>query len=649
VPDDRFSLESLLGRFRALVVFSLLFFGVIGVRLVHLQIVRGPSYRQQAEENRIRPEILHAHRGRLLDRKGRVLADNAPSYHLSLDARDRAFRHNPEARDAVVAELARVLNRDREDLRTEVERARRTSSVPVTIARNLDFATLSAIVERMEKLPGVEVRPEPARRYPYGTLASHLIGYLGEVSESDLGLETDKGADRDPDKESDADPLDRDSGNKGRPYRPGDLVGRSGVEKSCEEYLRGVDGVEYVEVDALGRRTNLFEELPSIPSVPGDDVILSIDLDVQRAAEAALDSIPAFQKKEFSEATEAHPGCIVAIDPRSGEILAMASRPNFDPNVFVAGLSSKDWKALSGPGHPLLNRSTQASYPPGSTFKIMTSLAGLSNGCLNPLTPMPTPCRGGLFFGNRVFHCHLGRGHGSLVLRDAMAQSCDVFFYQVGIRLGVDRLTQFATACSLGARTGIDIPQERAPLVPTLDWYRANRGGPPGPGAALNLSIGQGELLLTPIALARFVAAVVNGGSILRPRVVRQVLDGRGATAETMPDKPLVLGKLPATDADMMVVREALEAVVEGPGGTGHRAQVKPFRVGGKTGTAQNPHGADHALFVGYAPAENPEIVVVAILEESGHGGVIAAPAAARVIDAYLNPVASPIADGGTP
>jgi penicillin-binding protein 2 len=628
VPDHRFSYESLRDRYRALVVFAALFFGVIGIRLVHLQVLRGTSYRQQAEENRIRPEILHAHRGRLLDRKGRVIADNAPSYHLSLDPRDRAFRHNAAARDAVVSELARVLKRDETELRTEVERARQTSSAPITIARNVDFPTLSAIVERMEKLPGVEVRPEPARRYPYGTLASHLIGYLGEVSDEELSGKPDE---------------------KGNDYRSGDLVGRSGVEKSCEKYLRGVDGVEYVEVDALGRRTNLFEELPSIPSIPGDDVVLSIDLDLQLAAEAALDSVPSLQKREFSEETVAHPGCIVALDARSGEVLAMASRPDFDPNLFVAELSSADWKTLMGEGHPLLNRSTQAGYPPGSTFKILTALAGLREGCLTPTMPMPVPCRGGIFFGNRVFHCYLKRGHGSLVLRDAIEQSCDVYFYQVGMRLGVQRLTDFASACSLGVRTGVDLPQERSSLVPVLDWYRSVRGGPPGPGAALNLAIGQGELLLTPISLARFVAAVVNGGTILRPRVVRQVRDGNGGTILDAADKGEAIGRLPTTDADLMAVREGLEAVVMDPGGTGKKAQVKGFRVGGKTGTAQNPHGQDHALFVGYAPADDPQIVVVAVLEESGHGGAIAAPAAQRVLDAYLNPVpmATGIADGG--
>ncbi len=622
--DRRFSFDILLGRFRILMILPALVFGAIFLRLLALQVVRGEEYRQQAEENRIRPEILRAHRGRLLDRQGRVLADNAPSFHLSLDPRDRAFRRDRAAIEHVVQELARLLDRDPAALLADVERARRAALPPITLARNLSFATLSAIEERMDHLPGVEVRAEPARRYPYGSLAAHAIGYLGEVSEEEL-------------QEADAQ----------RTYRRGDLIGRSGVERSYEEYLRGSDGVEYVQVDALGRRANLFDELPTTPSQPGNDVVLTIDLGVQRAAEAALDSVSSMLAKEFGEATPPHAGSIVALDPRTGEILAMASRPAFDPNLFIGGLSKEDWRVLSGAGHPLLNRAIQAAYPPGSTFKIVTALAGMHEGVLDPLVPMSSSCRGGYPFGNRVFHCHKKDGHGSLVLRDAVARSCDIYFYQVGIRLGVERLTRYAVACSVGVPTRVDLPQERTGLVPTIDWYRNARGGPPGAGAALNLSIGQGEFLLTPIGLARLAAAVANGGALVRPRVLRDVLDRDGNRMAGASVAAESAGRLPATDMELVVVRAALEAVVMDPSGTGKRARVEPYTAAGKTGTAQNPHGDDHALFVCYAPAESPEIVVAVVLEESGHGGAVAAPAARRVLDAYLNPGPVPLAGGG--
>lgn len=625
MADRRFSFDALRGRFRALIVLAAIAFGLIFIRLVFLQVVRGAHYAKEAEENRIRPEILRAHRGRLLDRQGRVLADNAPSFSLSFDPRDRAFRRNRPLLESVAVELAGLLGRDPAEMINEIDRARRAGLPPVTLSRSLDFATLSSIEERMDRLPGAEIRPEPARRYPHGSLAAHLIGYLGEVSDSEL-----------------------EGKSGGRRYRGGDLVGRSGVERAYEEHLRGEDGIEHVQVDALGRRTDLFKDLPATPSTPGGDLVLTIDLDIQRAAEAALDSVPALLAREFGEDVGARPGSVVAMDPRNGEILAMASRPAFDPNLFIQGLTIEDWKRLSGEGFPLLNRTTQAAYPPGSTFKIVTALAALHEGVLTPFTPMPSGCGGGLPFGNRVFRCHRKEGHGSLLLRDAMAKSCDVYFYQVGIRLRVERLTEYAVACSLGVPTRIDLPQERAGLVPTVDWYRRARGGPPGPGAALNLAIGQGELLNTPVALARAVAAVANGGRIVGPHVA---LSLRAADGSSMPGRASSWreGRIPATEAEMAVVRDAMEAVVMGEGGTGKRARVEPFRVAGKTGTAQNPHGEDHALFVCYAPAEAAEIVVVVVLEESGHGGAVAAPTARYVLDAYLNPGTKTLALGEGP
>jgi penicillin-binding protein 2 len=622
VAERRFRFESLQGRYRILLVFAALTFGAVLVRLFDLQVVRAEKYLEQAEENRIRPEILRAHRGRLLDRHGRVLADNAPAYQLSFDPRDKAFRRKAARLEDVTRELARLLDRDPDELVAEVDRARKAGIPPITLARSLDFATLSAIEERMEHLPGVEVRPEPARRYPYGTLAAHLIGYLGEISEQELEAMGENPA-----------------------YRRGDLIGRSGIERAYEKDLRGEDGIQYVQVDAHGRRTDLFEELPSLPSVPGSDLVLSIDLDLQLAAEAALDSVPRQLASEFGEdSLQVQPGCLVAIDPRNGEVLAMASRPTFDPNVFIGGLSREDWKALSAEGHPLLNRVIQSSYPPGSTFKIVTSLAGLHLGDLQPGVSMPASCGGGYYFGNRYFRCHKKEGHGRPTLREALARSCDVFFYQAGIRIGVDALTSYAVACSIGTPTRIDLPQERRSLVPTMAWYKAERGGAPGGGAALNLAIGQGELLLTPIALARITAAIANGGRIVRPRVAREIVGRDGVAVPAVRDNEAAAVAIPATERELFIVRDAMEAVVMEQMGTGKQARVDPYRIAGKTGTAQNPHGRDHALFVCYAPAESPEIVIAVVLEESGHGGSVAAPAAHRVLEAYLRPRAASIA-----
>jgi penicillin-binding protein 2 len=624
VADRRHGTEFRQGRFRALAAVALLLFGAITVRLFELQVLRGTWYREQAEENRIRPEVLRAHRGRLLDVQGRVLADNAPSFHLVFDPRDRVFRRNRPALRSVVEELARILERDPAALQAQVDQARRAGLPPLALARGLDFATLSMLEERMEHLPGAEARPEPARRYRFGSLAAHLIGYVGEVSEEEISRSSE-----------------------GLAYRQGDLIGRSGVERTYEEALRGEDGVEYVQVDALGRRVNLFPELPARASVPGHDVVLTLDLGVQLAAEAALDSIPSSAAWAGDVEEKPVSGCVVALDPRTGAVRAMASRPSFDPNLFVGPLSRSDWARLNGAGHPLLNRAIQSSYPPGSTFKMVTTLAGLHERAISPASILPSSCRGGMAFGNRFFRCHKKEGHGSLALIEAMMRSCDVYFYQVGIRLGTDRLTRYATQCSLGVATHIDLPQERVGLVPTIDWFERARGGAPGPGAALNLAIGQGELLLTPIGLARLVAAVCNGGAILNPYVVEEVLD-RDGVAFDLPDRRAQAphARLPATEIELATLKEALEAVVMAPGGTGQRAQVGAVRIAGKTGTAQNPHGDDHALFIAFAPVEDPVIVVVVVLEESGHGGAVAAPVAQRVLEAVLNPGAVPALAG---
>ncbi|MBD3162532.1 MAG: penicillin-binding protein 2, partial [Candidatus Eisenbacteria bacterium] len=468
------------------------------------------------------------------------------------------------------------------------------------------------------------VRAEPARRYPHGSLAAHLIGYVGEVSEEEIAR-----------------------GIGERPYRRKDLIGRTGVEAAYEEELRGIDGIETVGIDALGRRTNLFGELPSTPAIRGNDLLLTIDLDLQRAAEQALDSVPSWLEPDLAEPPGPRPGALVALDPRNGEILAMASRPTFDPNRFVRGLSAEQWRRLSGAGFPLLNRAIQSSYPPGSTFKTITALAGLEIGGIDPTRPMPRSCIGYLPFGNRRFRCWKRQGHGSLALRAAIVQSCDVYFYQLGMLLGTERMMDYAGACSLGAPTRIDLPQERTSLIPTVEWYLRERGARPVPGAALNLSIGQGDLLLTPLALARSMAAIATDGSLHVPRVVRGVLGRDARTVPVLSDEPVTIGRVPASDAHLRVVRDALEGVVMDLRGTGKRARVGSIRVAGKTGTAQNPHGDDHALFFGYAPAEAPEILVVVVLERSGHGGAIAAPVAQRVLEAALAPGPTSASAGG--
>ena len=588
--------------------------GLIGLllvgRLAHLQLLHGDAYRDLSQNNRIRREVIRAERGRLLDRYGVVLADNYPSSRLTLDTEDPLFRREPERWVRTLETLSEILHRPADELDRQIERARRRGERPVQLARSLTFEEVSQVEERVDRLTGVAVEVVPVRRYPGRTLASHALGHLGEVHEKELGPDS--------------------------PYRLRDQVGRVGIEREHEDVLRGRHGEAYVEVDALGRRTHFFPELPSREAIPGHDVVLTLDTRLQAAAEAALRAARPLPKTGLPQ-DEPPPSSLVALDPQTGEVLALASYPAFDPNQFVRGLSFEEWKALDAPTRPLLNRVTQSTYPPASTFKLATMLAGLRRSLVTPGHHFPTPCWGYFTFGNRNFHCWKRGGHGDLDLLDAMSASCDVFFYQLGLSLDISGIADFGVDAGLGDLTGIDLPQERRGLVPTLEWYD-ERYGPSGigRGAALNLSIGQGELLMSPIAMAQFYAAVANDGRRMRPHLTLEVRDHDGRTVRDTRDEDWSAGRLPASAEDLAVAHAALQHVVMDERGTGRAARVGDLLVAGKTGTAQNPHGPDHGLFACYAPAEDPQIAVVVVAEHAGGGGAVAAPAAQAVLSAFF-------------
>lgn len=595
-------------------------------RLGFLQIVRGGHFDELSDENRIHREILRAERGRIFARGGEVLADNFPTFRVTLDLREPTLVRDAEARASVAHSLAPILGREPEELLADIEKARRRTSRPLPLARSLSFEQVAQLEERMDRLPGVQVETESARSYPHGRLACHLLGYLGEVSEEDL----------------EADLEDH--------YHPGDLIGRSGLEKQYEQFLRGTDGVAHVETDAYGRRTHYFEELPSVPPHPGEDMYLTLDLAVQQAAEEALDRARVHGHEAKFEITaegdtlwQGPAGAVVAMDPQTGGILALVSRPSFDPNVFLGGISKAEWAALYTEGHPLLNRGIQSTYPPGSTYKAITALIGLEEGVITPGRTFDG-CGGGYFYGNRTFGCWRRQGHGTLTLLDAFARSCDVYFYQVGIQLGIDRMGQGAERLRITEKTGCDLPQERAGLVPLSDWYK-KRFGTVFKGAALNVSIGQGEVLLSPIQLARYTAAIANGGRLVTPHLFGRAQSPDGRVRRDASEESWEVGRWAVSSENLALIQQAMERVVMDPNGTGGRSRVGDIRVGGKTGTAQNPHGEDHALFICYAPVEDPRIVVAVVVEESGHGGSIAAPIARQVLAAYLDPThAGPVA-----
>jgi len=592
----------------------------LALRLGYLQLFRGDDYRRLSEENRIRPLLLRAERGRILDRYGVILADNDPSYRLSFDFRDRALRVDSPGRARVVGILAEILEREPESLEAEIRRRSRGPS-PMFLSRKLTFAQTSRIEERIDRLPGVEVEVEPIRRYPHGRLACHVLGHIGEISDTELDQMAGQG------------------------YRMGDLIGRTGLERQYESDLRGSHGLAFVEVDAHGRRTGIFPDLPVRPAVPGYDLVLTIDAVLQRQAEAALAAIPPFGQpyptgRELPADQPVRPedeprASLVAIDPATGEILAMASSPRFDPNLFVQGLSAGDWALVNAPNHPMLNRAVQSAYPPGSVFKIFTSAVGLESGVITE-DRLLSPCTGGYRFGGRTYRCWKKEGHGRLALAEALARSCNIYYYQVGIALGVERIGWWAEQLGLAERTGIDLPEERAGLVPTADWYAQRSGGYVPPGAALNLAIGQGEVLLTPLQLAGFVAALSRRGSRMRPHLLRRVLSVEGTVIRDALAESWEAGTLPLSTGTYDILLPAMERVVMERIGTGTRAQVGPFRVAGKTGTAQNPQGEDGSVFVCFATVDDARIAVAVVAEERGSGGATAAPVAQRVLHSFL-------------
>ncbi|MCX5800512.1 MAG: penicillin-binding protein 2 [Candidatus Eisenbacteria bacterium] len=592
-------------RARVLQTIAIVLLAVIVGRLFYFQVWHGKAYAEQARNNRVRLEMLPRIRGRVLDRNGKVVVENTMSYCLLFDPFEKEFVSKKIQVDEVLRSISNLLATDGVDeWNALVQKGKETPFRPVTLLHNLDIAQISILEEHREELPGTRIEARPRRSYEYGELACHLVGYMSEVTKEEIRTCVED------------------------VYQPGDMVGRVGVEGREEEDLRGRNGKEYVEVDARGRRVEPTPDRPPLPpqELPsaGMDLVLTLDVELQKVAEEALG--------------EGRTGAIVVIDPRDGAILAMVSKPGFDPNVFSVGLSSQDWEKLnSDPEHPLLNRVTQALYPPGSTMKLLTAAAALEEGVAVRDTQLE-PCTGSYRFGRRSFGCWRQGGHGKLTFFEAIEASCDVYFYQLGLRLGIDKLARYANRFGLNQRTGIKLAGEKSGFYPNTQWYDQRYGKRKwGKGVLLNLSIGQGEILVTPIGLASLCAAVANGGYLYEPYVVaarRPYGSGNVSSTRPLRKKPRSLAGLSKNTT--AILKEAMEAVVSGPTGTGRMAAVQGVRVAGKTGTAQNPHGGDHALFVGFAPVDNPEIAFAIVVENAGHGGSVAAPIAREIVRFYF-------------
>ncbi|HEX7089726.1 MAG TPA: penicillin-binding protein 2 [Longimicrobiales bacterium] len=562
--------------------------GGLALAFFQTQVVRSDTYALQSEANRLRPLPIPAPRGTIYDRNGRIVAENIPGYALSLLPAPRDTLYNTLQR------LAPILGLTEARIAQLMEKQRAAPVQPLLVSSDLTFEQVSALEERHFMFPGVYIDTRPKRHYPAGEAVAHLIGYVAEISEAELQ------------KPEFAD------------YTAGQLVGKAGLERQYEHLLGGWPGVRYIEVDALGRIVGEYAPQTKIPPVPGKDLHLYLDLDLQE-----------WIAKIFPDDMR---GAVVAIEPGTGHVLAMYSSPGYDPNQFVGGVDPAYWRQLTADGaRPLLHRAAAGLYPPGSTFKLATAAIALDLGLVDPDAYMPIPCRGGMAYGNRYFRCWEPRGHGYLNLADALANSCNVYFYQLGVKIGLERFLKEASRLGFTRKTGVDLPPEleaagRFPDGP--GWWRERFGYNATPTEVLSLAIGQGPNDQTPLKMAHFAAALAGNGKLPPPRIAADSLAPAG------PDAGINLNIAPE---NLARIREGMRRVVS-PGGTAHLSSLEHWDLLGKTGTAQNPHGKDHAWFIGIAGPKGgaPEIALAAIVEFGESGSRTAAPLVAKAADYYL-------------
>ena len=598
------------GRILLYVVFGA--FALLLGRLYWLQVAEFDRYRKLSENNRLRLRTVRAPRGLILDRKGRAIAETQGSFDLVCTPVD------VKELEEEIRLLSQIVefDVDEDEILEKIRKARKGNPFSaITVARDLRFEQISVLEFNRESLPGFSVTVEAKRSYPFGPAFAHVLGYVGEASPEEM---------------------EQSAGGR---LAMGDLVGKYGLERLMDNVLRGVNGGRKVEVDAAGRDRRMVEE---VPSRTGGAVHTSLDADLQKAAQEAMGN---------------RAGAVIALAPKTGEVLAFYSAPAFDPNAFTRGIRRADWQALnSDPRKPMQNKGLQGTYAPGSTVKPFLALAALEEKVQD--TGRTVSCPGSFRLGNRVFRCWKEKGHGTVDMYRAVVQSCDVFFYTLGLRLGPDRLAKVEKEAGLGTITGIDLPGERRGLVPDTEWKQTVMKDRWYEYESVILGIGQGAVHLTPLEMAVGYAAIATGGQVMRPRVATKVVRMDGKTEERPPE---LLRAVPWNAQNVEFVRKALAGVVNDYG-TGGAAKLPGITVGGKTGTAQVasmkgkmiksedlPYQIrDHAWFVAFAPVEDPQICVAAMVEHGGHGGSAAAPIVKAVMQEYFRTLpAGPPPKGG--
>ena len=589
-------------RLNIVIFYVALAFVIIGVRLFYLQIIVGHDLRRLSNNNCIRLQAIDPPRGLIFDRNEELMVDNRPSFDLSIILKDA------KPIELTIESLSQYIKISPEDLMCKVKKGKGVSSYkPVLLKKDIGRDALAAVEAHKFDLPGIVVKVTPRRHYIYKQSAAHLLGYLSEISSDEL--------------------------KSGRypECKGGDFIGKCGVEKTCERFLCGKPGGRQVEVNAKGQ---VVRVLKTVDAESGHNIYLTIDHVLQKRAEALLEGVA---------------GAVLAMEPATGNILVLASSPSFDQNAFVGSMSHDEWNSLvNNPFRPMENKAIQAEYPPASTYKIVTALAGLEEGIID--TDSKFYCPGYYKFGDRVFRCWKRGGHGSVNVVKALAESCDVFFYQVGQKLGVDRLSWYAKACGLGLPTGISLDHEAKGLIPTAAWKKSCTGIPWQAGETLSIAIGQGYTLATPLQMLVLVSALATDGIRYKPFILKKIETAEGEIVYQ--SEPKVVGRLPAGKQTLGLVKKGLWEAVNTRSGTAWIIHTDDIDISGKTGTAQvvgrkqhdtsdeadvQDHLKPHAWFVAYAPSDAPEIAVVVLVEHGEHGSSTAAPIADSIIKCFIN------------
>jgi len=561
-------------------------FGILLIRFFYLQIYNQERYFKRSQDNRIRQTVIQPPRGLIYDRNGILIVDNQPSYSVSF------IPYEIKDRNLLVNFLSSNFDVNKELIQKEI--SERKGYKPVKLMP-IDFLGLSIIEENKLDLPGVIFQIEPIRNYPTEIYAPHVLGYIKEINEKELSVLKDDN------------------------YVSGDIIGKQGLEKEYEKVLRGEKGYEYFEVDVQGKVIRNMGTNWNVPPKQGLDLHLSLDSKLQAVSEQLM---------------EGQKGAIVALDPRNGEVLIIVSKPDYEPDRISIHLSEKDWKTLKeDPQHPLYNRTTKSLYPPGSTLKLIAAVAALNEDIITP--KWNVECNGGYRFGIRPFKCWKGEGHGKLDLLNAIEQSCNTYFYKLSLEIGIDIWSDYASLFGFGKASDIDLPEESTGVVPSRELYDQKYGKNKWTnGNMLNIVIGQGENEATPLQMAIFSMLLANKGQYYRPHLVRYIENKSKDEKFNTEIKMEQIKKI--KDEVYELIRDGMYRVVNGAHGTGRLAAVRGVKVAGKTGTAQNPHGEDHAWFIGFAPLENPSIAIAIIVENGGGGGRIAAPIAGRIFRDYF-------------